>query len=113
MVQTELRLAALAFTRLAQHGADVRFTVVNLGASTVRITTRCGDQLTPVVERRSGNEWQQYSGGFCITIYPMSPVPLSAGAQRDGVVVLAEPGKYRLILGTESGPVVSATFSIQ
>ena len=113
ITQAELQLAAPVFARVAQGGAAVRYTVENRGATTVNITTRCGDHLSPAIEQRSGNGWRQYAGGACITIHPMSPVPLLANTQRDGVVEIAEAGQYRLILGTDRGPLTSSVFFIE
>lgn len=113
IAQAELQLASPAFARVAQGGAEVRYTVANRGKTTVNITTRCGEQLSPAIEQRSGNGWRRYAVGACITINPMSPVPLLANTQRDGAVEIAEAGQYRLTLGTDSGPLTSSVFTIE
>ena len=111
----EVRPAALTFTRNAQNLAEVPYQVVNGSDAAILLTTRCGDRLSPAVQRRDGDEWVQRSGGGCFAIYPMSPVPLAAGARRDEREVMssAPPGQYRLVLGTERGPVASAPFTVQ
>ena len=109
----EIRPAALTFTRTMGGSAQVPYTVVNAGETSVLVTSRCGDHLTPVIERRIGGEWTGHSGGFCQTINPMSPVPLVPGARRDEIAFVDQAGQYRLVLGTERGPVVSATFTVQ
>jgi len=111
--QGEIRLAALTFARIAPSGADVRYTVANPSATSVRITTRCGDALMPAIEQLSGNRWRQYSSGGCLAIYDMSPVDLDPGAQREGVVHIRESGQYRLVLGTDGGSLVSSAFTIE
>ncbi|WP_309669018.1 hypothetical protein [Gemmatimonas sp.] len=113
IAHTELLLAAPAFARAEQGGAEVRYTVANRSATTVHITTRCGDQLSPAIEQRSGNGWRTYSGGTCVTINAMTPVPLLANTQRDGVVEIVEAGEYRLILGTDRGSLTSSAFTIE
>lgn len=113
VAETNLYLSAPTFTRDSQHGADVRFTVANRSATTMHITARCGDQLTPEIEQRSGKEWRQYASGVCLTINEMSPVPLETGAQRNGAVVIAESGEFRLTLATDRGPMISSAFTIK
>ena len=111
----EVRPAALTFTRNAQNLVEVPYSVVNGRTASVLLTTRCGDRLSPAVQRREGGEWVQHSGGGCFAIFPMSPVPLAAGARRDELEVISSPppGQYRLLLGTELGPVLSTTFTVQ
>jgi len=43
----------------------------------------------------------------------MSPVPLAPGEVRSGTVSIAEAGDYRLVLGTDGDPVVSAGFTVR
>ena len=113
VAQGEIHLSALTFARIVPSGGDVRYTVTNPGTASVRITTRCGDELMPAIERKSGNTWRQYSGGACIAIHEMSPISLEPGAQREGVVHIGEPGQYRLVLGTDGGSLLSSTFTIE
>ena len=113
VAQGEIHLSALTFARIVPSGADVRYTVTNPGTASVRITTRCGDELMPAIEQKSGNTWRQYSGGACIAIHEMSPISLEPGAQREGVVHIAEPGQYRLVLGTDGGSLMSSAFTIE
>lgn len=109
----EIRPSAPAFTRTTPGSDQIPYSVLNTGAKPVLITTRCGDRLTPSVQRREGGQWLRYSGDVCITMLPMGPVPIAAGARREDVAFVAEAGQYRLVLGTEHGPVVSSTFTVR
>ena len=108
----EVRPASLTFVRSPQGIAEVRYTVSNGSANPVLLTSRCGDRLAPVIERQVAGEWEQYAGGFCQAIYLSSPVPLPAGARREEVSVIADPGVYRLVIHTDGGSVVSEPFTI-
>jgi hypothetical protein len=111
----EVRPAASSFSRTPQGSVDVPYVVVNAGSTTVRITTRCGDRLLPTVERLVDRGWSQHSGGACIATLVATPAPLAVGARRDETVVIsaAPAGEYRLVIGTEHGPVASGTFAVR
>jgi hypothetical protein len=108
-----IHFPARSFARPPRGSAVVPFTVTNVGMNSVLLTSRCGDHLSPAIERRGASGWQQYSGGYCLAINPMSAVPLAAGASRDDGVIVVESGDYRLVLGTDRGSVVSGAFAIQ
>ena len=57
--------------------------------------------------------WIGYAGGMCLGIYDMSPDPLPAGAARQGTVNITEPGTYRVVIGTDRGPVRSGAITIE
>lgn len=109
----EVRPSGTSFARAANGGASVPYTVANAGPASVLLTSRCGDHLSPVVEQRTSAGWVPYAGGACLTVYPMSPVPLAAGATRDDVVSVGAAGEYRLVLGTDRGEVASAAFTVR
>lgn len=109
----EVRPGGTSFARAAGGAASVPYTVANAGAASVLLTSRCGDHLLPAVEQRTGAGWVAYAGGACLAIYPMSPVPLAAGATRDDAVSVGEAGEYRLVLGTDRGQVTSAAFTVR
>ncbi len=111
--EVELMPAAASFTRPPDGAAAVAFTVANRGEATVRLTSRCGDRITPAVERREGDRWAAYAGGVCLAIYDASPVALAAGAVRAETVAVRDAGEYRLVVGTDRGPITSAAFRVQ
>jgi hypothetical protein len=109
----DIHPAATSFARSPDGWAEVPFRVTNIGGTSVLLTSRCGDHLTPAIERRTVSGWELYAGGFCQAIYSASPVPLAAGARRDDVTSVADPGEYRLVLGTEHGWVASVAFAVR
>jgi hypothetical protein len=109
----EVRPASYEFTIPQQGSARVDYSVRNTGRTAVALTSRCGDRLSPAVERRESGSWQQYLGGMCITSLEMSPVQLLAGGSRDERVLLGSAGTYRLVIGTEHGQVVSPAFVVR
>src|SRR5260370_27280037 len=84
----EIRASALSFTRSAQGSVEVPFTVTNVGGASVLLTGRCGDHLSPAIERRTAAGWQSDAAGFCLAINATGPVALPAGARRSDVVSL-------------------------
>jgi hypothetical protein len=108
----EVLPSASSFVRRPAGGAAVAFRVVNRGPTTVRLTSRCGDRVTPAVERREGGGWVAYAGGACPAIYDASPLPLAPGAERADTVGVGDAGEYRLVLGTEQAPVTSPAFRV-
>jgi hypothetical protein len=108
----EVLPSASSFVRRPTGGAAVAFRVVNRGPTAVRLTSRCGDRVTPAVERREGARWVTYAGGVCPAIHDASPLPLAAGAERVDSVGVADPGDYRLVLGTERASVTSPVFRV-
>lgn len=108
-----LRLAAPSFALPGDGAATVAFTVANRSATAVRVTSRCGDRLVPAIERRMGERWGTYAGGICPAVFDASPLPLGPGAERVDTVAIAEPGEYRLVLGTARAPVTSEAFRVR
>ena len=109
----EVRPGGTAFVRATGGAATVPYTVANAGTASALLTSRCGDHLLPAVEQRTSAGWVQYAGGACLAVYPMSPVPLAAGATRGDAVRVGDAGEYRLVLGTDRGQVTSAAFAVR
>jgi hypothetical protein len=108
-----IRPTAREYALTPRGTAEISYAVLNSGGTAVLLTSRCGDRLSPAVQRKDTDEWQQYSGGMCITSLDMSPVPLDAGARRDEVVLVGMAGEYRLVIGTDRGPAVSPAFIVR
>ena len=108
-----VRLAAPSFALPTAGAATVAFAVANRGATAVRVTSRCGDRLLPAIERRAGERWATYAGGICPAVLDASPLSLGPGAERVDTVSIADPGQYRLVLGTERAPVTSEAFRVR
>ena len=108
-----VRLADASFTRSAGSAVTVSYSVANDGTVAIRLTGSCGDDPAPSIERRTGGAWSQYAGGMCLAIYPIGAVVLAPGAARQSSVSLADPGEYRLVVGTETGLVASTAFTVR
>lgn len=108
----ELLPAASEFVLRPDGVAVVHFSVRNAGAAQV-LVTRCGDRINPAIERRESGGWANYAYDACQANLDMSPVPLAPGEVRSGTVSLGQAGDYRLVLGTDGGPVISVTFAVR
>jgi hypothetical protein len=86
--------AALQDSRLV---ATVTFVVTNR-AGPVGFVPGCNTRPVVAVEQAVSNGWTQYAGGYCISIYPESPIEVHGGNRVFGYVLLADPGRYRLRL---------------
>ena len=80
--------------------AQVAFTVLNLGAQPV-LVARCGDRLVAALDRREGLLWTQYSGDYCLAVFPMDPALMQPGEERSEMRSITEVGTYRLRIGRE------------
>ena len=109
----EVSLAAPDYALELEEVAAVIYSVRNTGPSVVLVTSRCGDGLSPSIQRRQDGEWQQYRGGACVAALDMSPVPLSPGASRTDSVLVDARGEYRLVVGTEQGQAISPVFVVR
>lgn len=94
-----LDMAQSVFAR----GAPIAFTVVNTSRQTVFVAA-CGDRMSVAIEHWEDAAWRQYSSGVCLAIYPMVPLPVSAGASREGSRVVRDAGRYRILLAVETQP---------
>ena len=51
------------------------------------------------IERLNGGTWEQWSGGACVAIMPMTPIEMHSGNRVSGAVSIAEAGRFRVRLG--------------
>ena len=109
----EVSLTAPDYALQLEEVTPVIYSVRNTGQSVVLVTSRCGDGLSPSIQRRQDGEWQHYRGGACIAALDMSPVPLSPGESRTDSVLVDTRGEYRLVVGTERGQAISPVFVVR
>jgi hypothetical protein len=101
------------------HAYAVPWVVENQGSETAYLA-RCGDRLSFEIERWENVAWVNAKAAFCITVYPMAPLPLAPGEVLRGVEKISAPGRYRLRIGVSERAdeelrraLVSEPFTIQ
>jgi hypothetical protein len=88
---------------LSEEGlAEIPFTIENRGGAPAFVS-RCGERIMTAVDRREGEAWSEYRGDGCPAIYAMIPLEIGPGQSVSSVLVVWEPGSYRIRIGTSSG----------
>ncbi|HWE41743.1 MAG TPA: hypothetical protein VG432_04515 [Gemmatimonadaceae bacterium] len=94
--------AGTVFDRAATIGSTVPVAVVSYIARNtgdkVAFLPACGQNPVATIERLNGGTWEQWSGGACLAIMPMSPIEMHAGNRVWGSGSIAEAGRFRLRL---------------
>lgn len=76
--------------------ADV--SIWNRGTRIARIP-RCGDIISPELQRRVDGEWESAGGGpICPANVPMVPLDLAPGEEAETAAFIPEAGTYRVVL---------------
>jgi hypothetical protein len=87
---------------LSEEGlAEIPFTIENRGGAPAFVS-RCGERIMTALDRREGESWAEYRGDGCPAIYPMVSLEIGPGQSVSSVLVVWEPGVYRIRIGTES-----------
>lgn len=91
------------FDRAATPGGTVPVAVVSYVARNtgdkVAFLPACGQNPVATIERLNGGTWEQWSGGACVAIMPMTPIEMHSGNRVSGAVSIAEAGRFRVRLG--------------
>ena len=102
-------------TEFARDGADVTipFSITNRTAGITYYVAACGDLPTVAADRLNEANWLQHTGGRCLAIYPMVPIPILPGARHEFVAGfrVGDGGTYRLRLGVSAIPNVPSDWS--
>ena len=74
---------------------EVHFEVTNRSRQAVFVAN-CGGEVSVIVERQVGFDWEGYSGGICQAFLLSVPMELAPGASLSGVISIADFGRFRL-----------------